>query len=479
MKHRRSYSAFVGLFLVLAVLATGSGRASEGPADSEITGWVQQQLGQDPRIGPGKVEVSTRSGVVTLGGTIPTLAGKRYADAESKKIRGVRGVINEIIVMPVQRTDKQISQDVLRRFRNSADLNQATVSAESVEGKVLLSGKVDSWTKREEAESLASEVRGVRQVVNEVRIQYKEQRKDGEIEADVTSAIQRDVYLVGLPIKISAAGGKVTLAGSVASPYEKNRASFDALSVSGVKNVDNRLEVLGRRTNTHERTSRPSDDEIKRSVHEELSQDLRMVSPYELEVEVVNGDVTLRGLSWSLYERRLAVEDASDVVGVGRVVDLLTVYPELRDDRAVLEDIQYEMGLDSVLNPQTLSVQVAGGIVTLTGKAAALYEKHHAERIASRVRGVKDVINEIQVKAAPMFPDEALRDEVKRRLEANILTGPVAGRISVKVENGRTTLLGQVDTWAQFREAGRVALLSRGVRSVDNQLNLPVRDSMQ
>ena len=178
IKNDRSHSALMALFVILVlVLGIGNSRGSEGPTDSQITAWVQEQVRQDPRIHPGKVEVATHSGIVTLGGTVPTLAGKRYADLESKRIRGVAGVINEIIVSPVLRSDKEISQDVRRRFQNNADLNQSAVAAESLEGKVFLSGKVDSWSKREQAEFLAAEVRGVRQVVNEVQVQYKEERE--------------------------------------------------------------------------------------------------------------------------------------------------------------------------------------------------------------------------------------------------------------------------------------------------------------
>jgi osmotically-inducible protein OsmY len=471
IKSHRSYSAFMALFVIL-VLGLGTSMGSEGPTDSQLTAWVQEQLSKDPRINPGKVEVDTHSGIVTLGGTVPTLAGKRYADLESKKIRGVRGVINEIIVSPVLRSDQEISQDVRRRFQNSADLNQSAVAVETREGKVFLSGEVDSWAKREEAEFLAAEVRGVRLVVNEVKIQYKEKRRDDEIEKDITSTINRDVYLCDLPIRVSVVEGLVTLQGSVTSPYEKDRALFDSLSVGSVKKVDNRLGIVGGETHIRQKAPRPSDDELRENIREELTQDLRMVSPYELDIEVVNGNVTLRGLVRSPYERRFAIEDTGDVVGVGRVEDLLAVWPELREDRAVRDNIQFEMGLDSVLNGQDLGIGVAGGIVTLTGKVDSVYEKVHAEEVASRVRGVRDVVNAIQVTGAPMFPDAAIRDAVKRRLEANTLTGSAADRISVKVENGRVTIAGAVDTWAQFREAARVAFRTRGVSSLDNQLNL-------
>jgi osmotically-inducible protein OsmY len=48
----------------------------------------------------------------------------------------------------------------------------------------------------------------------------------------------------------------------------------------------------------------------------------------------------------------------------------------------------------------------------------------------------------------------------------------VADRITVKVNDGKVTLTGQVDSWAEYREAAQVTLLTDGVWSLDNQLTV-------
>ena len=63
-------------------------------------------------------------------------------------------------------------------------------------------------------------------------------------------------------------------------------------------------------------------------------------------------------------------------------------------------------------------------------------------------------------------------ERIKDRLSGNWETWPVAGKITVAVRGGIATLVGQVDTWAQYSEAARIAFLTGGVRRVDNQLSV-------
>jgi osmotically-inducible protein OsmY len=96
----------------------------------------------------------------------------------------------------------------------------------------------------------------------------------------------------------------------------------------------------------------------------------------------------------------------------------------------------------------------------------------HAAEVASRVRGVRDIVNTIKVSWAVNHTDTELRDRIKRRLASNIETRWVSERITVKVKNGIATLTGDVDTWAEYKEAARVASLTEAVLGVTNQLSV-------
>jgi osmotically-inducible protein OsmY len=160
------------------------------------------------------------------------------------------------------------------------------------------------------------------------------------------------------------------------------------------------------------------------------------------------------------------------VVGVSWVSNLLTVKTDWREDAAIQDDVQFEIDIDYALNSQVIIIHVKDGIVTLSGDVDNFYQKMHAAEVASRVRGVRDVVNTIKVRWALIHTDTELRDRIKRRLASNIETGWVSERITVKVKNGIATLTGDVDTWAEYREAARLAALTDGVMSVTNQLTV-------
>ena len=235
--HKRNLAVLIVTILCVGLSLTAWAR--DRPNDATITLWVKEALHEDPRIDASEVNVEIDSGVVTLTGIVKNLAAKKYAGLESKKIQGVRSVINEIVVWAKPRPDSDITKDILRKFVNIADVNYQGISVEVFDGQVTLKGQVTSWSEQKEAELLATEVRGVKSVANNLHVLHQAKRTDDEIQKDVIATIDRDVYLSGLPIGVSVQKGIVTLKGSVANAYQKERAWSHCLLVENVKNVKN------------------------------------------------------------------------------------------------------------------------------------------------------------------------------------------------------------------------------------------------
>jgi osmotically-inducible protein OsmY len=465
------------LELVFSLVLTGvvfvNAATASQPTERQITLWVKEALSEDGRIDSSKIHVTVRRGIVTLGGVVRTLAGKKYAVLETKKVAGVHGVVDEMIVYSKARPDMDIRQDIMRRFLNSADLQGDGIRVSVAAGAVTLNGQVDSWSQRDEAELLATEVRGVRAVINRLIGPYTKQRPDIAIRKDVIANMERDVYLSGLPIDVSVKDGAVTLRGKVASVYERERAFGEAMVVDNVKTVENLLEVGGEKGRpVRKEIPLPSDEQLEKSIQDELIQDLRVADPYELSIRVINANVTLRGRVFSFYQKQLAGKDVRNVVGVGWVDNLLTVETPWRADSSVRDDVQFELDVDPLLDNQDIAIHVKQGVVTLTGNVNIFYQKVHAGEVASRVLGVRDVINVLAVKRPLEFSDGALKDRIKRRLAANAETAAVAKRIKVDVEKGKALLTGDVGSWAEYREAARTALLTQGVQGLDNRLTV-------
>src|SRR5258706_310884 len=72
--------------------------------------------------------------------------------------------------------------------------------------------------------------------------------------------------------------------------------------------------------------------------------------------------------------------------------------PIIRSDEQIQNDVLFELKWDPRIHPNEVGVAVKGGIVTLMGSVDS-YTKHWAaEEAARRVRSVKAVVNEIEVK---------------------------------------------------------------------------------
>jgi osmotically-inducible protein OsmY len=341
-------------------------------------------------------------------------------------------------------------------------------------GTVFLTGQVSSWIELKEADDLASEVRGVKSLEDNLVIKFKTERSDAVILKDVEDLLDRDVYLYNLPVNASVNNGKVILEGSVGSPYEKERAELDALSIMNVKSVENRLkikpsEVYGVKQEDRE----PSDKQIKQYVETELNQDPR-IDPFEIKVDVSEGVVTLTGSIPDFYERKIAEDDIRDVVGVLDVDNQLTVLTVQNVDRdeAIFIDVENRIESNDVLSNERIKVQVDDGVVVLTGRVSNYWEIHYATEVVSRVMGVRDIINNLTVNRLTNLKDDILEYKIKRSLESDWLTSLVSDNIKVTVKDGIATLQGKVDTYSEYREAARITSRTTGIWKVVNNLTI-------
>jgi osmotically-inducible protein OsmY len=136
--------------------------------------------------------------------------------------------------------------------------------------------------------------------------------------------------------------------------------------------------------------------------------------------------------------------------------------------RLIWNELEGEPGLD----PRDLRVEVSGTVATLSGAAHSYPDKLAAERAADRVRGIQHVVNSITVEPleADRRTDQALADAAASALAWHVLVPP--GRVKVSVEDGVVRLTGQVAAEAQRVAAVGVVSHLRGVREVDDALQI-------
>jgi osmotically-inducible protein OsmY len=147
----------------------------------------------------------------------------------------------------------------------------------------------------------------------------------------------------------------------------------------------------------------------------------------------------------------------------------------MRTDTDIQRDIEDELRWDPSLDNDDIAVTVRDGVATLAGYVKSYLDKWHAERVASRVKGVKAVANDLSVKlpSSSERPDPDIARAAVDALKWNIAVP--ADRIQIKVDKGWVTLEGDVD-WHFQREAAERAIRSlTGVKGITNLITVRAR----
>lgn len=86
---------------LLLILALAVPLLAQGPANSDdrIYDLVRQKLANDPDVKGGGLDVTVKSGVVTLKGTVHDAHAKDKAEKITKKVKGVTRVDNQLKIL--------------------------------------------------------------------------------------------------------------------------------------------------------------------------------------------------------------------------------------------------------------------------------------------------------------------------------------------------------------------------------------------
>lgn len=139
-----------------------------------------------------------------------------------------------------------------------------------------------------------------------------------------------------------------------------------------------------------------------------------------------------------------------------------------RTDEQIQRDVLEELKWDARVQPNEIGVSVTDGVVTVTGWVDSYTKKWVAERTAHRVRGVKAVANDIEVRLPSSVDrtDADVAQAATRALQWDAFV-PIE-RLDVTVSRGWVTLQGEVEWQYQRRAAERAVRRLSGVRGVTN-----------
>jgi osmotically-inducible protein OsmY len=146
-----------------------------------------------------------------------------------------------------------------------------------------------------------------------------------------------------------------------------------------------------------------------------------------------------------------------------------------RADEQIQRDVLAELKWDARVQPNEIGVLVKDGIVTLIGWVDSYTKRWAAEEAARRVRGVKAVANDLEVKL-PISDERTDADIAAAAVHALEWDAMIPNdQVKVTVSKGWVTLDGEVNWQFERDDAERVVRRLTGVKGVTNLLRVKSR----
>jgi osmotically-inducible protein OsmY len=139
-------------------------------------------------------------------------------------------------------------------------------------------------------------------------------------------------------------------------------------------------------------------------------------------------------------------------------------------DQTITDAIEDELVVDQAISAHRIDIQTADGIVTLSGTVNNLLAKTRATRIAETVKGVRSVVNKIQVEPTKNRTDKTLQQDVSAALKEE--PSDLFSNVNVQVNEGTVILSGRVKSWYEKHLAEKNAEGVAGVTAVTNNIDV-------
>jgi hyperosmotically inducible protein len=337
------------LAAALLLFVPAVARAESRP-DSWITMKAKTALYATDGVSGSDISVDTINGRVTLHGKVQSETEKALAEKEVRSLVGVVDVRNLLQVVSstsaarVQRSDDVIKSEIESRIKTDRSLDDSSIVVKSVnKGVVLMGGKAESASDNLRALHTAAIQPGVVHVASEIEtpdtfaddeFQFDRDAKtdsthrtNGGVMSDlwITSTIKMrlsaDNRTPATEINVDTYDGVVTLFGMVPSKESSAAAHEIAHAVSGVKSVQNQLEVV---SSANKNSVQARDEDVRTGVKQALK-DSGDQQNANINVEVSNGVVRLTGTVTTWQNNLSAVYAARSVTGVRSIHNELKV----------------------------------------------------------------------------------------------------------------------------------------------------------
>lgn len=445
----------IALLLILPIAAvTAGGQSDSGQTTTEATTRSDEELKEaviDQLFWDDRVDAAVE--------TTWTVTGVEWVN-DRLELTETASQSRDVFTRVNVETALELSEDV--------DVENITVQT-TPDGTVSLSGSVDSYWRKVRAEEIASGVKGVSVVINNIEVSTGESVTDQMVQADIASSLERNADVDRENVTIEVDNGEVALSGTVDSWLAYTEAEEAALYTVGVEAVNNNLKIEPPAGAEADR------EEIRSDVLNQLEWDYR-VDENDVNVAVDDGVVTLSGTVENFSTKEAAEADAWSVTGVVDVVNNIKVDAESPGSDAgnISRSVENVLEWNSEIDASDIRSTSVGGIVTIEGTVDSYWRKVRAEDLASGVSGVVEVQNRLAVVPTDDAVDERIAADIVNAIERKSFVD--MEDITVRVEDGAVTLAGEVNSRTEHEAVYESALYTDGVTAV-NAENLTVENN--
>lgn len=213
-----------------------------------------------------------------------------------------------------------------------------------------------------------------------------------------------------------------------------------------------------------------TDAEIQKNVMEELKWESAIHSS-DIGVAVKNGVVTLSGTVDTYMEKKAAEKATLKVAGVKGIaedIEIKLTYRDQKTDAELAQAVVNSLKWNVLVPDDKIKIKVENAWVTAEGMVDWAYEKNAVRDAISGIVGVKGISN--LVKVTPKINP----DDVKKKISAAFERSASIDANSIRIEDigNKVILTGKVRSYAEKREAERVAWNAPGVAAVENNIEV-------
>ncbi len=214
------------------------------------------------------------------------------------------------------KSNEELQTDVQNAIKWEPLLNAAEIGVVAKDGVVSLTGVVNSYAKKMEAESAAKKVIGVVALVEGIEVKFSSawSKTNEEIANEVLVALKSNWSVPDDKVTVKVEDGWLTLDGELPWNYQKDAAKSAVSYLTGIKGIINNITIKSE-----------SHDEIEKKAVEEAIGRSWSIDDSDIEVSVSGTSVTLSGTVDSWYQKEEAGRIAWKTPGIWNVKNELTV----------------------------------------------------------------------------------------------------------------------------------------------------------